>query len=127
MPHTGRKRKGLGSTGPSSVLIHASAPTLKEHIWSELRSVIYKHSTVPLINKEPNGPAMQTFRWVIQCLCNEKLTVWVFRAKICTDWEHFTGLMDSSGFPACPGEAATVEELHRVALTVALAISNPCK
>ena len=35
--------------------------------------------------------------------------------------------MDESGFPACPGEAATVEELHRVALTVALAISNPCK
>jgi hypothetical protein len=34
--------------------------------------------------------------------------------------------MDSSGSSACPGEAATVDELHRVALTVALAISNPC-
>ena len=34
--------------------------------------------------------------------------------------------MDSSGFLACPGEVATPEELHRVALTVALAISNPC-
>ena len=35
--------------------------------------------------------------------------------------------MDSSGFLACPGEVATPEELHRVALTVALAISNPCE
>jgi hypothetical protein len=50
-----------------------------------------------------------------------------FRARIRADWEHFTGLMDSSGFPACPGEAATPKELHRVALTVALAISNPCE
>src|ERR1700683_3323193 len=58
----GRKRKGPSSTGPSAVPIHASAPTLKEHIWSELRSVIYKHSTVPLINKEAGGQSMTKFR-----------------------------------------------------------------
>jgi hypothetical protein len=33
--------------------------------------------------------------------------------------------MDSSGGPHYPGEAVTPKELYRVALTVALAISNP--
>ncbi|KIM71853.1 hypothetical protein PILCRDRAFT_16668 [Piloderma croceum F 1598] len=109
MPHN-RKRKGPNSISPPAVSIHASVPTLKEHIWAELKSVLYKHFTVPLINKELNGPAMQKFR-----------------ARICSDWEHFTGLMDSSGFLACPGKVTTPEELHCVALTVALAISNPYK
>jgi hypothetical protein len=35
--------------------------------------------------------------------------------------------MDSSEPPACPGEVVTPDEFRRIALTVALAISNPRK
>jgi hypothetical protein len=47
--------------------------------------------------------------------------------RICSDWEHFTHTMDSSGYSTGLGEAASVDELRRVAFTVALAISNPCE
>ena len=50
----------------------------------------------------------------------------VVRAKIRSDWRHSIHLMDSSEPPACPG-AVSLDEFHHVALTVALAISNPRK
>jgi hypothetical protein len=59
MPH---KRKNRSSTKSSADMDYASAPTLKEYIWKELTTIIQRHSTEPLHDKDLSGPAMKRFK-----------------------------------------------------------------
>jgi hypothetical protein len=51
----------------------------------------------------------------------------IFRSRVRIEWQNLVELMDASGSSACPGEAPSLDEYRRVALTVAFALSNPCK
>lgn len=62
----GRKRKG-----PGTACIQPSAPTvptLKEYVWTEMTSILQRHSTVPLLGREISSMAMKKFRCVVFCL-----------------------------------------------------------
>jgi hypothetical protein len=123
-----KEKKGLSLTSSSLVLPYASVPTLKEYMWKELTDILQMHSTVPLLGRDISSPAMKKFRCVVHCICTLlSANNMVIRAKIRSDWQHSIHLMDSSEPPACPGEAVTPDEFRRIALTVALAISNPRK
>jgi hypothetical protein len=62
MSHRHKRKACLkGSLDPSTV---STVPTLKEYIWKELTSIIQKHSTVPLSDRDISGSAMKKFRLV---------------------------------------------------------------
>ena len=49
---------------------------------------------------------------------------YIFRARVQIEWQDLVELMDASG---SLGEVGSLDEYRRVALTVAFALSNPCK
>lgn len=49
---------------------------------------------------------------------------YIFRARVRIEWLDLVELMDASG---SLGEVGSLDEYRRVALTVAFALSNPCK
>jgi hypothetical protein len=56
------KRKNRSSTKSSADMDYTSAPTLKEYVWKELTTIIQRHSTEPLHDKDLSGPAMKRFK-----------------------------------------------------------------
>jgi hypothetical protein len=120
-----RKRKRSTSF---NLLPMLTVPTLKEYIWEELTSIIQKHSFTHLQGKDLGGGAMKKFRcgigWDQLVIYN---TGWfIFRVRIRSEWLEVVSAMDSSEHSSQLGQPITKEEYHRIALTIAYAISNPC-
>jgi len=85
---------------------------------------ILSHTT----GKDLGGGAMKKFRcgigWDQLVIYN---TGWfIFRVRIRSEWLEVVSAMDSSEHSSQLGQPITKEEYHRIALTIAYAISNAC-
>jgi len=123
MPSHQRKRRAdTISEHPAT----CTAPTLKEYLWIELKKVIKNCSTIPLSQETLTSRGMKKFRWGLYKF-GEMFQTHRIRgsSRILTEWEQCIEKMDGCQDQRSVGDPVTHEELHRVVLTVALAISNP--
>jgi hypothetical protein len=120
-----RKRKERSDTISEHAATH-TAPTLKEYMWIELIKVIKNCSTIPLSRETLASRGMKKFRWGLYKFGEMFQTHRILgSSRILTEWEQCIEKMDGCQDQRSVGDPVTPEELHRVVLTVALAISNP--